>query len=119
MNKYNVGQILTLSDDMEVGGEISGDKAMLKKGTRGWVGASKKPPMLHLQNGKILLLDKDTVIGGFSVTGLAEWIYNKLLFYFPLQDFFEDYDIEKSEFLESVAEALEELDMYDNTGNRS
>lgn len=119
MEKYNIGQILTLTEDMEVGGQLSGDKAVLKKGTRGWVGASTKHPMLYLQNGKILLLDRDAVIEGFSVKGLAEWIYNKMLFYFPLAEFFEDYDIEKQEFLDTIAEAMEELDMYDDMGNVS
>lgn len=119
MEKLNVGQVVTWKEDQEVVTALGEEKHIIKKGTKAWVGASKRCPMLYFSNCKSLLLSKDTEIEGYSVNGLAEWIYKYLLFYFPLEEFFEDYDSTKDEFLEKIADALEEIDMWDNTGNRS
>ena len=41
MDRYNVGQIVTATEDLEVVGCFSDEKQVIKKGTKGWVTASK------------------------------------------------------------------------------
>ena len=120
MIKYNIGQMLTLSKDVELQGMLSDSKKVKKKGTKLFIGADKKLPMAMFLDGDINLLDKEnTEIDGYSVDGLSEYIYIWLENRFPIGEMLEDYDGTKKEFKEVIADALEELGMYDNTGNRS
>lgn len=116
--KYNIGEMLILEEDLELE-SCFGNKKLKKKGTKRFVSANKKMPGLLYLDGKIQLLPKDIEIEGYSVEGISEWLYIWLKNAFPLDEFFDDYEIGKEEFKDKIAEALEELGMYDNTGNRS
>jgi len=119
MVKYSIGQMLQLKEDTELHGEISGNIKIKKKGTKSFVCADKKIPMSIFLDGDINLLNKETTeISGYSVDGLSEYIYIWLKNRFPLEEMLEDYDNTKEEFKEVIADALEELGMYDSTGNR-
>ncbi len=117
MTKYNIGQELILTDDMETEGCL-GTKKLRKKGTRLYVTASKKPIMAMYPNGDFQMID-DAEVDGFSVVGIAEYLYHYLSRQFPIDEFLEGYDIDEKEFKEAIEDGLEELGMYDNTGNRS
>ena len=64
-------------------------------------------------------MPENTEIDGYSVEGIAEYIYLWLRNRYELDEFLDDYEIEREGFTEEIANALEELGMWDNTGNRS
>jgi hypothetical protein len=116
--KYNIGQELVVKEDIEQ--EMCfGTKKVRKKGTKLYVGADSNIKAAHYLNADIQVFSDDTIIEGFSVEGIAEWIYQLVSNRLPLDDMLEDYDESPENFKECVADALEELGMYDNTGNRS
>ena len=71
------------------------------------------------ENGDIQPLSNDSVIEGFSTVGISEWLYTWLNWRINLGEMLGDYDLKKDDFTSEVQDALEELGMYDNTGNRS
>ena len=116
--KYNIGQILKLERDIETESAL-GNKKIRKAGTKMWVTARKTPAVIYL-NGDIQFFSKDegVEVEGYSTKGIAEFLYIWLNYHLGLEEALSDYDIEKNEFIEEVANALEELGMYDHTGNR-
>jgi hypothetical protein len=113
--KYNIGQMLKYKNDTELEG-CFGTKKTFKSGTKMFIGVDRYA--YHL-DGTARSLGEEDVVEGYSTEGLAEWIYIWLRNEFPLDEFFDDYDVSKNKFEERIAEALEELGMYDSTGNRS
>lgn len=114
---YSIGQKLTLKEDIEVEG-CFGTKKKYKKGMSGFIGADSKLNAVHWANGDIQLLGDYVERRGYSVSGIAEWIYDYVSRELPIDEMLEDYDETKETFMESIADALEELGMYDSTGNR-
>jgi hypothetical protein len=114
-----------LAKDMNVVGELSGATTVFKKGTPLFAGADKQS--FYMLNGKALLINKDIfeVCDGYSVTGLADWIYQKISCVWGIDDLLEEqadcmdtgFPKQREEFINSIAEALEELGFYDITGN--
>ena len=84
-----------------------------------YIGADSGLTATHYLNGDIQIFSEDTKIEGFSVEGISEWIYKLISNRFPLDEMLDGYDETAESFKECVADALEELGMYDNTGNRS
>jgi len=115
--KYGIGQILTLTKDIETTTLITETKKTVKKGTEFYVMADKRSPMAMQLNGKITLLPKDAEIEGFSAKGISKWLYMWLRNALPIDEMMEDYDIEKDYFIEKIENALEELSFYDHEGN--
>ena len=113
---FSIGQKITLKEDMEVEG-CFGTKKKYKKGMVGFIGADSKLNAVHWANGDIQVLENFTQRKGYSVSGLAEWIYMYISRELPIDEMLEDYDVEKETFMEDIADALEELGMYDSTGN--
>lgn len=113
MDKYTVGQVLTVKEDTEMEGCFGTPKSV-KKGSKIFIGADK---LAHHLDGTLQPVQSE--IEGFSVEGLAEWIWNHLTVELPLKEALSDYDVTPDEFKTKVADALEELGMYDHTGNRS
>ena len=113
--KYNIGEILTTKNDIQTEG-VLGSKKNIKSGTKLYIGADK---FTHMLNGMMSPINKDTEIEGYSVKGIAEFIYEWVSNQLPIDDMLEDYDIEVDSLKESIEDALEELGMWDNTGNRS
>lgn len=114
MDKYNIGQIITCKEDMELEG-VFGKKTKVKKGTKVYIGADN---FAHYLNGMLQPLGESKV-EGYSVEGIADWVYMWVSKNLPLDDFLDEYEISDEEFKEQIEDALEELGMWDNTGNRS
>jgi len=119
MKKYNIGQIIKYDVETNFEGILGGKQKLAKKGERAYIGAENSPKFSHFLDGNMLILDEDTEIQGFSVKGIAEWIYEWLSNVIELDDMIESYDVSKNDFKEYIEDALEELGMWDNTGNRS
>lgn len=115
MGKYNIGQIFTCEEDMELEG-VFGKKKKVKKGTKAYIGADN---FAHYSNGMLQPLGNVYKPEGYSVKGIADWVYMWLSAQLPIDEFLDDYEISKVEFKEHIEDALEELGMWDNTGNRS
>ena len=122
MKKLNIGQIMTVSSDLKVEAGLSQTSSTIRKGTQLFVGAEQSSPhFFHLLNGKMLMINPDEyqVMCGFSVNGLAEWLYQFLSRRFPIDEMLEEcaYDDDEDDgvddFKEAITEALEELGMYE------
>ena len=82
------------------------------------VTSSKSWPSVIYENTDIQPLPEGAEIEGYSTVGISEWLYSWLRRSIPLKDMLEDYEVSKDDFLNEIQTALEELGMYDNTGNR-
>lgn len=113
---YNIGQILTAQKDAELEG-CSGTKKTVSKGTKIYVGADN---LAHHKDGTIQPLGDNTEVKGYSVSGLADFIWLYIRNFTPIdENVLENYD-ETSDCVKSaIMDALEELGFYDHTGNRS
>ena len=111
--KYNVGQILTVEEDIQLKTLILEEEKTIKAGTKAYVGVDG---FLHYLDGTIEVPKKE--IEGFAVKGIADWLYELLSRNLSIDEYLDDYDISGKEFKDCIADALEELGMYDNTGNR-
>lgn len=110
MQKYNVGQMLTLKEDMSVRTEITNREKVIKKGTKSWIMANPNVPAMFLQDGSILSLDKNkTEIVGIDTEGLTEFIYLRLLNHTYLREMMEEYDESAEHIKEIISEALDDI----------
>jgi len=113
---YNVGQVLTAQKDIELEGAL-GTKRIIKKGTKIYIGADN---FAHHRDGTIQPLEKNADVKGYSVSGLAEFIWLYIRNNTPVDEYLlEEYDETSDCIKEAIMNALEELGMYDHTGNRS
>ena len=112
--KYNIGEILKTTEDIQAEG-IFGSKKNIKSNTKLYIGADD---FIHMLDGTISSIENNEV-EGYSVKGIADFIYEQISNRLPIDDMLVDYDIEIKDFKENIEDALEELGMYDNTGNRS
>lgn len=108
--EYKVGQILTSNEDVEVEKALSGEKVIIPKGNKIIIGADKLAH--HIRNGYIQPLPKDSEVDGYSIEGLAEWIYICMRNHLPLDEMLESYDESEESFKESIIGALEEIGFY-------
>ena len=126
MEKINIGQRLILTEDMHLEAGLSQTPVVIKKGTVLFTGADGN--WFYMLNGKMVMIDKDDfeVSNGFSVTGLAEWIYQRISNIWNIDEMLEEQaDYEETglpeqveRFKRDIGDALEELGFYDYTGNR-
>lgn len=73
-------------------------------------------------DGSIQKLGDDIEVSGYSTEGLASFIYNYLCQnVYGFSEMLEEWedDVTEDYIKENIADALEELGMYDHTGNRS
>lgn len=116
---YNIGQRIVIANDYDTTKALSDEKITVKAGTKVYVAADLKWPHIMHENGDIQPLSNNSVIEGFSTVGISEWLYTWLNWRINLGEMLGDYDLKKDDFTREVQDALEELGMYDNTGNRS
>lgn len=113
---YNIGQILTVNKDIEIE-RCFGTKDIIKKGTRIYIGADN---FAHHRDGTMQPLGDNTEVKGYSVSGLADFIWLYIRNYTPVNEYvLEDYDETPNCVKNAIMDALEELGMYDHTGNRN
>ena len=105
MENYKIGQMLTVSKDIELEG-LWGNKKLVKKGTKIWIGADK---LAHYRDGSIQPLAVDSTVEGYDEKGIMERIFAQLATDFPLQEFCEENEIDSEEIKTSIMWALDEL----------
>lgn len=112
---YNIGQVLTAQRDIEFE-KAFGEKEIVKKGTKVYVGADN---FVHYSNGDIQNLDKNAEVKGYSVSGLADFIWMYIQRWTNIdEEVLEIHNETMDSVKEAIIDALEELGMYDHTGNR-
>jgi hypothetical protein len=104
--KYKKGQILVAKMDLELELSISGEKEVIKKGSKAIVGFDGD---LHHYNGMIQGFADDVKIEGYSGSGLTEYIYDRLNGIFQLDDMLEDYEITKERFCDELVYILDDI----------
>lgn len=113
---YNIGQILTVQKDIEIE-RCLGTKDTIKKGAKIYIGADN---LAHHKDGTIQPLGENVEVKGYSVSGLADFIWLYIQNYTPIdKDVLEEYDETPDCVKNAIMDALEELGMYDHTGNRN
>lgn len=116
---YSIGQILTYTQDVETHRALSDTPEIIKKGTKVIVGVDG---FVRYPDGSIQKLSDDIEVSGYSTEGIASFILNHLCRNaYGFSEMIEEWedDITEESLKEHIADALEELGMYDHTGNRS
>ena len=104
---YKIGQILTSNCDVEVKKTISGEKVTVPKGTKIIIGADKLA--YHLKNGMIQPLGENIEVKGYDTKGLAKFIFSWISRCYPIDEMFEDYEVDEKEFISEIEYALDEI----------
>lgn len=113
---YNIGQVLTAKKDIEIE-RCFGTKDTIKKGMKIYIGADD---FAHHTDGTIQPLGEHTEVKGYSVKGLADFIWTYIRNFTPIsEDVLEEYEETPDCVKDAIMDALEELGFYDHTGNRS
>lgn len=113
---YNIGQILTARENIELEGCLGTNKTVMK-GSKIYIGADS---LAHHKDGTIQPLGDNAEVKGYSVIGLADFIWLYIRNFTPIdEDVLEDYDETPNCVKDAIMDALEELGFYDHTGNRS
>jgi hypothetical protein len=111
---YSIGQILTYTQDVETHRALSDTPEIIKKGTKVIVGADG---FVRYPDGSIQKLGDNIEVSGYDTQGLASFIYNYLCRntcgFSEMMEEWED-DITEESLKEHIADALEELGMYDH-----
>lgn len=116
---YGIGQILTITQDVETYRAFCDKPEVIKKGTKVVVGANG---FVRYQDGSIQKLGDDIEVSGYSTEGLASFLLDYLCRnVYGFSEMLEEWndDVTDESLKENIADALEELGMYDYTGNRS
>ena len=98
MANYKIGEMLIVSADVELKNFL-GDKTLVNKGTKIWVGADE---FVHYQDGTIQPqpLPENSTIKGYDIKGIAERILLQLK---------SDFPFDRKSVRDSIEYALEEL----------
>ena len=125
MEKINIGQRFVTNRDVQTTLAISGKQETLPKGSVLFTSADKR--FFCMPNGKMWPIREGEyeVADGFSVSGIAEWIYQKISCAWCIDKMIEeqaDWDEtgipeQVERFKRDIGDALEELGFYDYTGN--
>ena len=106
MANYKIGEMLIVSADVELNKGFSGDKTLVNKGTKIWIGADN---FAHYQDGTIQPLGEDSTVKGYNTEGITERIFAQLKTDLPLDEMCEEYEVDFEDIRESIKYALEEL----------
>lgn len=104
---YKIGQILTSNCDVEVEKALSGDKVVVPKGNKIIIGADNLAH--HLRNGMIQPLAENIEVKGYDSEGIAEFIFSWVSRFYPIDEMFEDYEVDEKEFISEIEYALDEI----------
>lgn len=105
--QYKIGQILTTTREVELKTFLSGKMVKIPAGNKVIIGADKLAH--HIYNGMIQPISEEIEIKGYDANGLAEYLAFYLKNRYPLEEFFEDYGIEESDFKEELEFAFDEI----------
>lgn len=108
---YNIGQILTAKEDIELEGCL-GTKKTVKKDAKIYIGADN---FAHHKDGTIQPLGENSEVKGYSVSGLADFIWLYIRNFTPIdENVLEDYDETPDCVKNAIMDALEELGFYNH-----
>lgn len=106
-----IGEVFIAKEDIEL------ENKTVKKGEKVYIGADC---FAHHRDGTIQWLEDNAEVKGYSVSGLADFIWLYIRNFTPIdENILEDYDETPDCVKEAIMDALEELGFYDHTGNRS
>lgn len=111
-NKFKVGAEVAMVDDFEIESVITKNKIKVKQGDRGFIDSKGFIHYITGQaKGKIQKLDWDELeVKGYDHTNIAKMIYDVLNWHFNIyDDFLDDYEIEKEDFINAIEEILMEV----------
>ena len=103
---YKIGQILTSNCEMEVE-KMFGEKVVIPKGNKVIIGADNL--VHHLRNGMIQPLGENIEVKGYDAEGISEFIFKWLSRFYPIDEMFEDYEVDEKEFKSEIEYALDEI----------
>lgn len=76
--------------------------------------------LIHFRSGRSQEINQDIKIDGYSVSGLADFIWIALRNYTPINErLLNQYDINSNYVKNVIMDALEDLGFYNHVGNRS
>ena len=104
---YKIGQILTVTDDVEVEKAISGEKVIVPKGSEAIIGADNLAH--HFRDSAIQPLAESDTVEGYDTEGLAQYLLRILESHFPIPEMAEDYGINRDDILDEIECALDEI----------
>ena len=105
MADYKIGQMLTVSKDIELEGFL-GNKKLVKKGTKIWIGADG---LAHYQDGTIQSLSENSTVKGCDAKGITERILLQLKADLSFDEMCDEHEIDFGVIRDSIQYALEEL----------
>ena len=105
MANYKIGTMLRVKADVELK-DFLGDKTLVKKGTKIWIGADN---LAHYQDGSIQPISKDSTVKGYDAKGIAEKILLQLKADLPFDEMCDEHEVDFGGVRDSIEYALEEL----------
>ena len=108
MANYKIGTMLRVKADVELK-DFLGDKTLVKKGTKIWIGADN---LAHYQDGSIQPISKDSTVKGYDAKGIAEKILLQLKADLPFDEMCDEHEVDFGGVRDSIEYALEELGIY-------
>lgn len=107
MMNYKIGQIIISKEDVIVEKALSEEKVIIPKGNRIIIGGDKLAH--HLKDGMIQPLSSESTVEGYDANGLAKYIYFVMNNKFNLSEMFDEFDIEKDNFIDELEYALDDI----------
>lgn len=104
---YKIGQILTLNCDVEAEKVLSGEKVVIPKGSKIIIGADKLAH--YLKDGMTQPLEENIEVKGYNTKGISEFIFSWISSFYPIDEMFEDYEVDEKEFKSEIEYALDEI----------
>lgn len=106
-NIFKIGQEIEMTDDFELK-SILGRTTEVKKGDRAYFDSNG---FIHYITGNArgMIQPAEAEIKGFDVYNIAKMVYNHISKQYPIDDFLEDEDIEKTDFIEEIESALSDI----------
>lgn len=105
---FKIGQLITANQDIELERAISGEKVIVKKGSKAIVGADN---LVHHLDYDMMIqpISKSVKIEGYDAEGLTAYLFRYLKYQFPIEQFCNDYDVSERSFCDEITDALREI----------
>ena len=103
-----IGQEVEITEDFKLESCLGTKVLEVKKGDRAYIDGNG---FMHYTTGKArgMIQKSDAEIKGFDYENISKIIYSRLNNSYNLDEFLDDYDMDKSEFTEEIENALVEI----------
>lgn len=105
--QYKIGQILKTTADTEIEKALSGEKEVIKKGTKIIIGADNLAH--YIRSGMIQSLGDNTEVKGYDAEGISRFIVMYLDSQINLEEMLDGRNMTMDEFAEEIECALSEM----------